>query len=109
MEAVLALKVWVLTHPIRLMAIDLLQLSSIEHRSNLSPPELTQSLLPCSMVDVDNAFLLALFSANEFRQAIFSMHLDKASSPDGMNLSFFQHCWPIIGNDIFTKCYYWLE
>ncbi|XP_016717789.1 uncharacterized protein At1g32220, chloroplastic isoform X2 [Gossypium hirsutum] len=49
------------THPIYLMAIDLPQLSTIEHRPNLSPPELTQSLLPCSVVDVDNAFFLALF------------------------------------------------
>lgn len=36
----------------------------------------------------------------EIRQALFTMHPNKAPGPDGMTPLFFQHYWPIIGYDI---------
>lgn len=44
-----------------------------------------------ALVSADNNdFLLALFRLEEFRTAVFDMHLDKSLGSDGMNLAFFQ-------------------
>ncbi|RVW31876.1 Transposon TX1 uncharacterized 149 kDa protein [Vitis vinifera] len=37
------------------------------------------------------------------------MHPDKSPGPDGFNPAFFQHFWPLIGNDIFHACSSWLN
>ncbi|KAB2044816.1 hypothetical protein ES319_D01G116500v1 [Gossypium barbadense] len=46
--------------------------------------------LQLCVTNEDSVQLMALFSIHEFRDAVFSMHSDKASGPDGMSLAFFQ-------------------
>lgn len=48
--------------------------------------------------------LTASFTAEVVKAAIFSMHPDKSSGPDGMNPTFYQKFWKIIGNDITLAC-----
>ncbi|KAL1086143.1 hypothetical protein V6Z11_D08G097300 [Gossypium hirsutum] len=49
------------------------------------------------------------FWPEEFRKAIFDMHLNKTLGLAGMNLTFFQKWWNIIGPDIVTQCCGWLK
>lgn len=51
-----------------------------------------------------NALLKEDFSAEEVKEAIFSMHPDKSPCPDGMNPSFYQRFWRIIGSDVTRAC-----
>lgn len=51
-----------------------------------------------------NLALMAAIEAMEVRNAIFSMYPDKAPSPNGMNLAFFQKLWSIIRNDVVQFC-----
>lgn len=37
------------------------------------------------------------------------MHPDKASGPDGLNPTFSQHFWKLIGKGVFKCCEEWLE
>jgi hypothetical protein len=48
------------------------------------------------------------FVIEEFKEAIFSMKPDKCPGPDGFNPGFFQHFWPICGQEIFQQCCNWL-
>ncbi|XP_043816076.1 uncharacterized protein LOC122724611 [Manihot esculenta] len=57
-------------------------------------------LVPPLISDADNADLCAPFSNEEFRDALFQMHLDKAPGPDGLNPTFYQRFWHLIGNDV---------
>ncbi|CAN0926384.1 LINE-1 reverse transcriptase homolog [Linum grandiflorum] len=57
---------------------------------------------------VDNELLLAPFTHEEFRAAMFSMGPDKAPGPDGFNSAFYQHFWPLVGKDVVTNCIDWL-
>lgn len=43
------------------------------------------------------------------QDAVFGMHLDKSSGPDGMNPAFFQHFWQIVGVDIISACLHMLH
>jgi len=61
------------------------------------------------ITDNHNALLIAPFSREEFRDAIFSMHLDKCPGPDGYNPGFYQHFWSNCSEDIFKDCCEWLE
>ncbi|XP_050125540.1 uncharacterized protein LOC126602671 [Malus sylvestris] len=47
-----------------------------------------------------NISLLAPFSDDEIKIALFQMHLTNAPGPDGMTLEFYQKHWPIVGHDI---------
>ena len=38
---------------------------------------------------------------NEVRKALNEMHPNKSPGLDSMNLNFFQHCWDIVGGDLF--------
>lgn len=57
----------------------------------------------------DNSFLTKPFTAEEFKEATFSMHPDKSPGPDELNPGFYQNFWNDIGNDIFTSACSWLE
>ena len=59
--------------------------------------------------DDDNALLTAPFQAYEFKDAMFSMHLDKCPGLDGFNPSFFQQFWSVCNSDIFQECCAWLN
>ncbi|CAA7023878.1 unnamed protein product [Microthlaspi erraticum] len=51
-------------------------------------------------LDETNTKLIQIPSPEEIRTAIFSIHPDKAPSPDGFSASFFHLNWETIGNDI---------
>ena len=55
-----------------------------------------------SVTEEDNVMLTTPFIAMEIKDVVFSMHLDKAPGPDGMNPTFFQHYWHILGQDVCT-------
>lgn len=45
----------------------------------------------------------------EFSIAVKQMHPDKASGPDGLNPTFFQTFWNLIGQEVFRHRKSWLE
>lgn len=53
--------------------------------------------------------LLAPFTETEFKGALFDMHPDKASGPDGLNPGFFMRFWDNCGRDIYQAALNWLE
>ena len=55
----------------------------------------------CEVVTLDiNGTLLAEFTHDEVKRALFQMHPTKASRPDSMNPLFFQKYWLIVGTDV---------
>ena len=62
-----------------------------------------------SVSTVDNDKLTAPFTKAEFHSAIFSMHPDICSGPDGYSLGFYQHFWNLCSDDIFRECCAWLD
>lgn len=46
------------------------------------------SMVGRRLTEEDNNMLLAPFTREEFKKAIFQMHLDKAHGPDGLNPAF---------------------
>ena len=61
-------------------------------------------LLRSSIIEEDNVMLIAPFTTMEITDVVFFMHPDKAPGPDGMNPTFFQHYWHILGQDVCTAC-----
>ncbi|XP_058762621.1 uncharacterized protein LOC131636008 [Vicia villosa] len=57
----------------------------------------------------DNHQLLQPLTREELRTALFAMHPDKSSGPDGFNPAFFQNFWEGCGNDIFEAASAWIE
>lgn len=49
---------------------------------------------------VHNNILLEPVTDDEVKQAIFSMHPDKAPGPDGMTPAFFQKHWSVVRNEV---------
>ena len=56
----------------------------------------------------DNHALTTPFTENEFQEAIFNMHQDKSSRPDGLNPAFYHRIWNELGGEIFTIASSWL-
>ena len=44
------------------------------------------------------------FSELKVKEALFSMHLYKSPSPDGMNPTFYQGYWHVVGKDVCLAC-----
>lgn len=57
----------------------------------------------------DNSSLLDPFTQEEFTQAIFQMHSDKAPGPDGLNPGFYQRFWSLCGPCNFNAGCTWLH
>ncbi|WJX95853.1 hypothetical protein P8452_77122 [Trifolium repens] len=76
-----------------------------KHNSTLEP---VLDVVNPSVSAEDNINLLAPFTIDEFREALFSMKPDKCPGPDGFNPGFFQHFWPLCGQQIFQECCSWL-
>jgi len=53
--------------------------------------------------------LTAPFTKAEFKDAIFSMHPDKCSGPDGYSLGFYHQFWNLCSDNIFKECCGWLD
>lgn len=45
----------------------------------------------------------------EFTEAMYQMHLDKASGSDGLNPTFYQNFWNVMGKEVFECCKNWLQ
>ena len=54
--------------------------------------------------EVQNQELTRPFEAQEIKDALFSMHPDKAPRPDGMNPGFFQNYWDVVSDDVTAAC-----
>lgn len=76
--------------------------------SNGSAALVTDKMRRC-ISDRDNCLLDAPFSKEEFKEALFQMHPDKAPGPDGFNPRFFQHFWDSIGDTVFAAGVSWLQ
>ena len=50
----------------------------------------------------ENEFLMAPFTEQEIRDAIFSMEHNKAPGPDGFPAEFYQHFWDVIKGDLMS-------
>ncbi|GAU26876.1 hypothetical protein TSUD_02790 [Trifolium subterraneum] len=57
----------------------------------------------------DNCSLIREFEIDEFREALFSMHSDKAPGPDGLNPAFYKRFWDLCGVEIFNTSKQWLQ
>ena len=70
--------------------------------STTSPSEFDSFLTEVSpeITPQMNQHLLRLATEEEVKEALFMMHPEKASGPDGMTALFFQHSWHIIKNDL---------
>lgn len=56
--------------------------------------------LPSIVTDEMNNTLTKEFSAVEIHSALKQMHPSKAPGPDGFSPCFYQHFWPLVGNDM---------
>lgn len=56
------------------------------------------------VTDEENEILMAQVTKEEVKEAVFSMHSDKAPSSDGLKPGFFQSFWNIIGGDVVEFC-----
>jgi hypothetical protein len=52
---------------------------------------------------------VAKITKEEVKNALFQMHLDKASGPDCFNSAFCQHFWELCGNDNIDAVKQWLQ
>lgn len=59
--------------------------------------------------ELDNDNLLAAVTKEEVKQAVFDMHPDKASGPDGLNPAFFQAFWSIVETYVVRFCHVFLS
>ena len=71
--------------------------------------ELNLSFIHPTIPSEENNSLLAPFSMDEFRVAVFKMHLDKSPGPDGFNPAFYKKLWTLVGEDVFNQCSKWLQ
>uniref|UniRef100_A0A803QEA0 Reverse transcriptase domain-containing protein n=1 Tax=Cannabis sativa TaxID=3483 RepID=A0A803QEA0_CANSA len=56
--------------------------------------------IPAAISNDHNLQLLEPVMEDEIRRALFQMHPDKSSGPDGMTSDFYQKSWNIVGGDI---------
>lgn len=61
-----------------------------------------EALKPCVTSDM-NEKLIVMPTADEIKQACFSVHADKAPGPDGFSASFFQSNWETVGDTIIAE------
>lgn len=58
---------------------------------------------------LDNERLLAPFSKEDFRTALFQIYSDKSLGHDGLNPAFNQKLWSTLSDDIFKAGKTWLS
>jgi hypothetical protein len=65
-------------------------------------------LISNRVTNEDNHELTKEFVAEEFKEAIFNTHSDKAPGPDGLNPAFYKRFWDPCGSEIFEANKQWL-
>lgn len=53
-----------------------------------------------SLSYVDKEYMIAPFSMEEIKKAVWSCDGNKSLGPDGFNFSFFKSCWEVVEGDI---------
>lgn len=61
------------------------------------------------VTDAHKELLTAQFLPEEVKEAVFSMHRDKAPGEDGFNQAFYQKYWNIVGQEVTQACLGWLN
>lgn len=61
------------------------------------------------VTEVQNEELMAPFTAEEVKEAVFSMGPDKSLREDGFNPKFYQRLWPIVGEAVTNECLKWIK
>jgi len=59
--------------------------------------------IPSYTSSANNISLIAPFSIDEFKDALFSMFSNQSPSPDGLNPTFYKRFWNLYGLDIFFQ------
>lgn len=65
--------------------------------------------IPSYTLFANNISLIAPFSIEEFKDALFSMFSNQSPGPDGLNPTFYKRFWNLYGLDIFSVATSWLE
>ncbi|XP_057853365.1 uncharacterized protein LOC131063529 [Cryptomeria japonica] len=69
-------------------------------KDNLEQNRVLEEILEL-VSNMDNEILNAIFSREEIKEAVFQLHPNKDSGPDGFQTGFYQRCWDFMGEDIF--------
>lgn len=67
-------------------------------------------VIPRLVDDACNKYLIVIPSLQEIKDVILSFERNKAPSPNGFPMFFFQMFWEIVGNDVgnTVKDFFWL-
>ncbi|KAL8112353.1 hypothetical protein AgCh_019886 [Apium graveolens] len=65
---------------------------------------LTEREIVSRITEEQNELLLVPVTMDEAKNTIFSMHGDKSPGPDGLNPTFYQSFWHIVGVDVMRFC-----
>lgn len=60
------------------------------------------------VIVVQNRALMCDFTEGEIKDALFSMHPDKATGADGFGPCFYEKFWGILGKDVIKACLTWI-
>lgn len=77
--------------------------STLFTTSNTTPMAIVEEAIHCRVSAETNAKLTALPTPREIRNALFSIHPDKAPGPDGFSAGFFKINWKIVGPAIIEE------
>lgn len=70
---------------------------------------ITVGVLPRIVTEEMNVVLTRPITATEVHKALKQMHPSKALGPDGFSPAFYQHFWPLVGNDVVEAVRCFLE
>ncbi|KAM5549757.1 hypothetical protein ABKV19_000925 [Rosa sericea] len=74
--------------------------SAFSDDGNIDDTGLVENLIPSMVSDSENCSLLAIPSAEDVKNVVFSMNVDSAPGPDGYTGHFFQASWDVVGLDV---------
>jgi hypothetical protein len=78
-------------------------------KQGLHDEEVVTNLMQGRVTLEDNQRLTNDFVIEEFKEALFSMHSDKAPEPDGLNPAFYKRFWELCGREIYDTSLMWLQ
>lgn len=76
---------------------------SIFTSSTQSCPDIVSHVIKPSISQAQNNRLISIPTGDEIKEALFSIHPDKAPGPDGFSASFFQTNWSIVESAIIKE------